>query len=109
VYNEAMNTKTTYAMREVNQMTKATDTVELDEILEDEDTDETETVETITPTMLATELDVNPKVLRAWLRRNFPRPLDQKNTSWSLSQDMIDAATEYFLGDDDDESDEDSE
>jgi hypothetical protein len=47
-----------------------------------EDVEETEVEETkvIRPSDLATELEVSPKALRGFLRREFPRGTDQKNT-----------------------------
>ena len=50
----------------------------------------------ITPTNLAEELGINPKSLRAWLRINFERPIEAKNTRWYLSDKEIKAAKQHF-------------
>ncbi len=50
----------------------------------------------ITPTELAETLSVSPKSLRAWLRTNFTRPLDAKNSRWYLSDVEVKAATEHY-------------
>ena len=46
----------------------------------------------MSPDELAAELGISPKTLRAWLRRNFPRPVDEKNSSWHLTAEHIAAA-----------------
>jgi hypothetical protein len=50
----------------------------------------------ITPKELAAKLEVDPKRLRAFLRANFTRPAEAKNTSWSIGPDAVKAATEHF-------------
>lgn len=50
----------------------------------------------ITPNELADTLSVSPKSLRAWLRTNYTRPLDAKNSSWFLSPEIVKAATEHY-------------
>ena len=50
----------------------------------------------ITPSELAETLSVSPKSLRAWLRQNFTRPLDAKNSRWYLSEKQVKAATEHY-------------
>ena len=61
----------------------------------------------VRPTDLAKELGVNPKSLRAYLRRAFPRTDEVQNTSWYLNADQVKAATENFaVKDDDEDSDE---
>jgi len=74
---------------------------------------ETETVEvqeTFTPTELASELGVDPKRVRAYLRANFTRPIEAKNTSWMLSAEVAEAVIEHFTASvtdaDDSEADE---
>lgn len=71
-------------------------------------TKETQEVEAkaIRPADLATELEVSPKALRAFLRREFPRANEAKNTSWTLNSDMVKAATDHFTATDDDGDDE---
>lgn len=75
------------------------------EELEVEDMEETDEVKAviIRPSDLAAELEISPKALRGFLRREFPRGADQKNTSWALTQEMIDSATDHFTASDDDE------
>lgn len=92
---------------------KATDVLdaealeELEELGEElEDGDEEENDSTVTPTMLAKTLGINPKALRAFLRKTFPRSAAEKNTSWHLTPAMIEAAEDHFLEDEDDESDD---
>jgi hypothetical protein len=58
----------------------------------------------IRPGALADELGISPKVLRAWLRRNFTRPAEAKNTSWYLSDEQAEAVREAYA--DTDETDE---
>src|SRR5580765_5403421 len=72
--------------KEVTNMAKdnPNEVEELEDILEDE-TEETETAEGTRPAALAEELNINPKKLRAYLRREFPRKSDEKNTSWYLT------------------------
>jgi hypothetical protein len=73
--------------------------------------DETEVEEApkgIRPKELAKELEVDPKTLRGYLRKEFPRSASEKNTSWVLSEDQAAKAREHFA-DDEDESDEDDE
>lgn len=62
---------------------------------------------TMHPSELAAALEVDAKTLRTWLRANFTRPAEEKNTSWMLTEDMILAAQDHFASDEDtDESDE---
>jgi hypothetical protein len=88
-------------------MAKHTETVDEVEVDEVDETEETE-VKGMRPKDLALELDIDAKTLRGWLRKEFPRPTDKKNTSWVLSEDVADAAREHFLADeeDDDETEE---
>jgi hypothetical protein len=50
----------------------------------------------ITPKELAAELAVDPKRLRAFLRANFARTAEAKNTSWSIGPDAAKAARTHF-------------
>lgn len=52
----------------------------------------------MTPGQLAAELDMSPKTLRGWLRRDFPREEFRKRTSWELTPEMIHAARARFGG-----------
>jgi len=49
-----------------------------------------------TPTELATELKVDAKRIRAYLRSNFTRPAEAKNTSWSLDANVAKDVREHF-------------
>jgi len=46
----------------------------------------------MTPEQLAAELGISAKTLRAWLRRNYPRPAAEKWSDWTLSPTHIAAA-----------------
>ena len=50
----------------------------------------------LTPKELAAELGVDPKRLRGYLRANFARPAEAKNSSWSIPAAAADAAREHF-------------
>ena len=70
------------------------------------ETQEVEAPKVVRPSDLATELEVSPKALRAFLRREFPRANEAKNTSWTLTDDMVKAATEHFTATDDEDSED---
>src|ERR1700733_16045326 len=50
----------------------------------------------MSPQRLALELGRSPKVLRAWLRRTYPRPTGERNNRWELSRDQAEAARQHF-------------
>lgn len=50
----------------------------------------------LTPKQLANEIGCDPKRLRAFLRANFTRPNEVKNTSWAITPKAADAAREHF-------------
>lgn len=50
----------------------------------------------MTPKALAEELSVDAKRLRGFLRANFARPAEAKNTSWSIGPEAVAAAREHF-------------
>jgi hypothetical protein len=50
----------------------------------------------LTPTQLANELGINPKNLRNYLRKNFTRTLEVKNTAWSITPEAQEAARAHF-------------
>ena len=50
----------------------------------------------MTPKVLAQELGVSPKNLRAYLRKEFSRTPEAKNTAWTITQDAADAARVKF-------------
>lgn len=89
-------------------MAKAIETDMVDEVEEVEETEE-ETPSGMRPKDLAAELEIDAKTLRGWLRKEFPRPLDKKNTSWALSDDVVEAAREHFAPEEDDDADEEDE
>jgi hypothetical protein len=84
---------------------ETTETVDLEDLeLEDEvEDEETEDAAGMRPKDLAEELDINPKSLRAFLRREFPRDSKEKNTSWYLTDAQVEAARDHFTPSDDDE------
>jgi hypothetical protein len=87
-------------MKEVKLMaTKKATTKDVEEVVEAVD----ETPKGMRPGALADELEISPKVLRAWLRRNYPRLAQEKNTSWYLSDSMVDAAREAYSETDEDD------
>jgi predicted transcriptional regulator len=49
-----------------------------------------------TPTELANELGVDPKRVRAFLRQEFTRDPEAKNTSWNLSDEVAQAVRTRF-------------
>lgn len=49
-----------------------------------------------TPKTLAEELQVDPKRLRAFLRANFARSAEVKNTTWNIADEAAKAAREHF-------------
>lgn len=52
--------------------------------------------DTLTPKALAEEIGVDPKSLRGYLRKNFARPAEAKNTTWLIAPDAATAAREHF-------------
>ena len=66
----------------------------------------TEEKQNVTPEMLAKELGVDGKRIRAFLRQEFTRPTEEKNTSWTLSAKQADAVRDRFTPSDDEDSDE---
>ena len=53
----------------------------------------------ITPKALADELNIDPKRLRAWLRKEHTRDATVKNTTWAITSDVADAARANFAPD----------
>lgn len=51
---------------------------------------------TYTPTELAKELGISPKVLRAWLRKEHARTAEAKNTSWVVTAKVAGLARKAF-------------
>jgi hypothetical protein len=88
-------------LEELEPNAETTDDVDGD----DEDEDD-ETPKIVRPSELAEVLDIDPKALRGFLRKEFPRSSKEHNTSWSLTPEMIEAATDHFSPDDEDEDDE---
>ena len=52
---------------------------------------------TFSPKQLAEELEVDAKRIRAYLRSNFPRVAEAKNTGWMLDSDVADEVREHFI------------
>jgi hypothetical protein len=50
----------------------------------------------IRPNDLATELNVDPKRVRAYLRQEFSRADEAKNTNWELTPEMAAKVRERF-------------
>ena len=50
----------------------------------------------LTPKVLAEEIGIDAKVLRSFLRKEFPRPAEAKNTSWIVPDPAAKAAREHF-------------
>lgn len=82
-------------------MAKATDTTQA--------TEEISEPAFITPKALGEELDVNPKRIRAFLRQEWTRNPEAKNTSWMLDEDAANAVRARFTPAEDDEADEDED
>lgn len=59
---------------------------------------------TYSPKELAAELEIDPKQLRAYLRRTegLQRDPEAKNTSWQLSQEQADMVKAHFSPSDED-------
>ena len=55
-----------------------------------------ETPKVIRPNELAKELGVDGKRIRAYLRTEFTRPGEAKNTNWDLTPEMVTAVKERF-------------
>lgn len=63
----------------------------------------------VRPKDLAEELEVDAKTLRSYLRKEFPRPAGEKNTSWALTEAQIEAARAHFADSEDEDSEEETE
>jgi predicted site-specific integrase-resolvase len=50
----------------------------------------------LTPKVLAEEIGIDAKVLRSFLRKNFTRPAEARNTSWIVPEDAATAARDHF-------------
>lgn len=51
---------------------------------------------TLTPKALAEEIGVDPKSLRGFLRKEYARTPEAKNTSWIITPEAADAARKHF-------------
>src|SRR5262245_4451356 len=60
--------------------------------------------EVVRPEDLAKELGVNGKQIRAFLRATFPRPTEQKRSSWYLTEQQVKAVRDRFTPSEDEES-----
>lgn len=52
---------------------------------------------TYRPEALASELGLNGKVVRSFLRSTFTRPVEAKGTTWVLTSDQAKTVREHFL------------
>lgn len=59
-------------------------------------TPKTATLSEMSPVRLSAELGISDKTLRAWLRREFPRHLGDKGSSWWMTPDQIAAARDRW-------------
>lgn len=86
-------------------------TAQVDEVEEIDETEEAP--KGIRPKELAAELGIDPKTLRGRLRRMFPRTAEEKNTSWTITEEMreavLAAVAKEAEADEDDDSDEEDE
>jgi len=48
------------------------------------------------PETLANEMNVSGKLIRAYLRANFTRPAEQKNTAWQLTPAQVKSVRAHF-------------
>lgn len=48
------------------------------------------------PEQVALELGVSGKLVRSFLRRTFPRPIEAKGSTWVLTAEQRDATLEHF-------------
>jgi len=56
-----------------------------------------DSLDAVRPETLATDLGVSGKVVRAFLRQTFTRPVEAKGTTWVLNGDQARATVEHFL------------
>ena len=49
-----------------------------------------------TPKALASDLGIDPKVLRSYLRKTFTRPVEAKNTTWLLDPEVVEATKAHY-------------
>jgi hypothetical protein len=52
----------------------------------------------VDPITLAAELGIAPSILRAWLRRTYPRTEAERGAPWTLNPDLVEAARIEFPG-----------
>lgn len=51
---------------------------------------------TMTPAELAEKVNRDPKVVRAYLRKEFTRDPEVKNSRWEISAKTVNAVTKHF-------------
>jgi maltodextrin utilization protein YvdJ len=54
------------------------------------------TSKTYSATALAAEIGVDAKSLRGWLRKNFTRIAEVKNTTWIITEEAAEAARVHY-------------
>jgi hypothetical protein len=59
-------------------------------------------VRTFTPSEIAEQTGADPKAIRAFLRANYTRPLEMKNKSWVVTEEMADALLAHFSPEEED-------
>lgn len=73
---------------------------EVDEVVEELDSDETEETEDvrkpITPAQIALATGADPKAIRGYLRANFPRTPEMKGKSWDIPAEVAAKVIERF-------------
>lgn len=52
----------------------------------------------MTPVILAKQLKLDPKRLRAWLRKTYPRPRSEHGKRWHLTDKQKAEARRHFRG-----------
>jgi len=50
----------------------------------------------VTPSALAEEIGINPKVLRSHLRKAYTRPVEAKNTTWLIPIDVAEEVKDHY-------------
>ena len=56
-----------------------------------------ENADNVRPETVANDLGVSGKLVRAYLRFTYPRPIEAKGTTWVLSNEQVNAVVDHFL------------
>lgn len=73
------------------------------------ETPEVEAPKTYTPGDVAKLVDRDPKQVRAFLRKEFTRPGEAKNTSWHLTEEVKDLVVTHYAKLDEPETEDDTD